>query len=189
MGRERGIVVVNKKTVGIDGLHFQICPFAHSDVLWNGDSSGHVQNSPHVKFIQLRMRKGRKKAMKRLPSTDYYKMYEYWDACNYGGGGRTPKYIIKKANSILDLFDSISKKGFNKKSRIQVLKIPLWISRGFSGGDDLGVPEIFHGHHRIACLYVLGIKSVNVDMCRDDMIGSLHWPQNLSRMGNINHGS
>ena len=180
--KKHGIKEVNRSVVHVGRLHFQICPWAHNPELWNGNNSASVVDSPHVDFLRLRIKEGKKTALKTLNKTRYCRMYEYWDEVRYGGGNRIPSYIKKKAKSLFDLFDSIRKKGFDNRSRIKVLKKPLWISRGLSGGDHLQSPEIFHGHHRVACLYVLGIKQVDVDMCKDTLSGSLSWPQKLSRM-------
>ncbi len=177
--KARGVKRVKSSTILVNQLYFQVCPLAHNPELWNGNMVASVVDSPHVDFLRLRMSAGRKKSIKRLYKTKYCQMYEYWDKCLYGLGGRTPKYILRKATSLLNVFDSISKNGFDKSSRIQVLKTPLWISRGHSGGEHLKAPEIFHGHHRIACLYVLGIKEVNVDMCKDILASTKVWPQKL----------
>jgi len=166
--------------VRLGKLHFQICPWVHDPVLWNGNLSASLIDSPHVDFLKLRIEKGKRQALKQLYNTRYCQMYEYWDWCEYGLGGRTPKYIKRKASNLLELFDSIRKRGFDKSSRVQVLDFPLWNSRGFSGGKHLLAPEIFHGHHRVACLYVLGIKKVGVDICQDIIEGSLKWVQRLN---------
>lgn len=179
----RGIKKRKTRDVIVEDCHFQICPIAHNPDLWSGSLCGEVKKSPHVAFLQLRQEVGKKKALRMLEETNYCKMYKYWDECKYGLGGRNMEYIQRKAKSILSVFDSISKKGFYNKSRIQVMKHPLWCTRGFDKGENLRGPEIFHGHHRMACLYVLGIKTVNVDLCKDVMSDTKEWPQKLSRMG------
>jgi len=145
--------------------------------MWNGGNSS-VENSPHVKFLKL-YRKIGKKIFKQLDYTDYCKMFLYWDEVKYGLGGRNKKYREKKAKRLASVFDSIRKNGYDKKNYIHILKTPLWVTRGFFGGDNLLSPEIFHGHHRVACCYVLGIKKIRAYICKDINPNSLMWPQNL----------
>ncbi len=180
---KKGVKVHNKRKVRIGDLHFQTCPLAYNPDLWNGDVTGGISNSPHVDFILLYQKHG-KGILKLFSETRYYRMYCYWDSIKYGSATppRSKKYMVTKANKLMNTFDSIAKKGFNKKNAISVLDEPLWVSRGFAGGDHLKGPEVFHGHHRAACMFVLGIKMTRADLCKDMQKKSLLWVQQLSRM-------
>lgn len=170
---------VRKKKIAVARLHCLTCPHAHNPDLWNGDESAHILNAPHVEFLRLYI-ENKDNIWSIFRGTRYYRMYEYWDEVGYGLGGRTHEYITRKAKSLLALFESIRKKGYDKNSRIQVLKRPLWVSRGFSGGG-LRAPEIFHGHHRAACCLVLKKKLIDCWICKDMSSGSKLWPQKLPR--------
>ncbi len=180
-----GITVLRSSKFKLGHLHFQICPIVHNVALWNGDESGLVKNSPHVDFLRIYIKTG-KVVLKNLNSTRYCKMYEYWDELKYGSlPPRTPAYIMKKSTNFISTFESIRKKGFNKKNVIQIMGDPLWLTRGFEAGYTLVGPEIFHGHHRIASLYVLGSEKIKAQLCVDAMPGSRKWVQKMDRMGDI----
>ncbi len=165
----------------VEYLHCQMCPWVYCSEVWDGDESGLIENSPHVDFLKRYQELGIK-ILSNLHKTRYSKMYENWDDMGYGLGGRTPDYIKKKARSLMSVFDSICKKGYNRKNKIHVMDKPLWTSRGFDGGDALQGPEIFHGHHRSACLYVLNYKVVKVMVVKDTLPGTNQWPQKLTNV-------
>jgi len=177
----KDIKALKSVTLNVNDLHFQMCPWVYCDEVWNGDKTGLVENSPHVDFLRLYKKMG-KQVLLKLNKTRYSKMYEHWDNMGYGLGGRTPAYIKKKACSLINLFNSIRKKGFDRKSQIQVLETPLWLSRGFDGGDSLVGPEVFHGHHRSACLFVLNKKRVHVTMVLDRLCETKKWTQKLTNV-------
>ena len=105
-------------------------------------------------------------------------MFLYWDEIGYGLGGRNLAYRRRKANTFLTLYRSLKKKGY-KGGPVIALKVPLWNSMGFTGGEMLRSPELFHGHHRVACCYVLGIKTVPGLWAKDLAPNSKKWVQKL----------
>lgn len=180
---KHGILVTKKvNTISLKTIRCLICPPAHCSEIWNGDPSGLLVNAPHIEFLEHYKQIG-ELVFENLPSR-YCRMYEYWDEVGYGLGGRTPEYIMRKARNLAKLFHSVSK-GFRSDRKIQVLGESLWNSRGFSGGEDLVGPEIYHGHHRAACLLFLGKKKCEAIACKDTRKGTKEWVQKLNRMSNL----
>ncbi len=183
MSRE-GISVGKKIVLNTNDLYFQICPIAHNPDLWNGDCKGMIKNSPHVQFLREYEKMGKRELFKpnNIKQTNYHNMFKYWDEIGYGLGGRTYKYIHIKAARLASVYDDMRSFGYRKGSRIQVLKTCLWTSRGFSGREEIDGMEIFHGHHRTACAYVLGIEKIYAHLCKDKARGSKLWVQKLDNM-------
>lgn len=138
------------------------------DSMW---SSYDVTGSPHVRFLEAYIEHG--KNWDVLFDTDYAKRFHIWQNMGFvrGGGGRRDRVYCKlKINNFLRLFNSIKKRGYSAKSRINVLREPFWLTR-----YGVEVPfkgrEIWHGHHRVACCYMLGKKTIPGFIMKDKLRG------------------
>ena len=104
--------------------------------------------SPHYRFLKQHKSFGIHLA--RVNKTSYYKLQELY--------GRNDKWIKEKICKFLDLYNNIFDNGF--KEPIIVVDKPI-ISNKYNSGL-----EIFEGHHRVACCYVLGYKDIECKIVR-----------------------
>ncbi len=165
-------------------LYFQYVPQIFHQQFWPGNDPMLVENSPHVRLLQS-FKQGKRKDV--LMNSDYVRMQQYWSKIGYAGTSvkRDRKMIESKVDKFLQIYESIKKRGFFKKYAIEVLRKPLWLTR-YKHEDNIiqGMlkippgapgpgPEIYHGHHRAACCYVLGIRRIPSRILEDAKPGTM----------------
>ena len=96
--------------------------------------------SPHYIFLDQYLKHG----INNLEKTSYYKLQKLY--------GRKDKWIRKKINKFIKLFEDISNKGY--KNRIIILRKPL-VNNTYNNGF-----EIFEGHHRVSICNILKYKRI-----------------------------
>lgn len=152
---------VSKDKVDIDSLQFQYIPRLVCHRLWLDSDVMKVGFSPHVDLLRIYVNHGLDYSL--MMKSSYAELQRYWNDINFrttNGNVRTEKFIKSKIDGFIKLFNSIKNKGFDRSNHLIVLKKPFWTTRyGFHRdiGDDY---EIWSGHHRASCCYVLGIPAV-----------------------------
>ena len=166
--RVSGLRSLGNSKIRVSKLHFQYVAPVFNDKFWpKRDMS--VLNSPHVRFLKKYKDVGMD--IDALWDTDYVRLMEYWGFLGFGNN-RDKEYIKRKISRFLTLYRGIERHGFRRKHRIQVLKNPFWITRYCGKEKFLKGYEIWHGHHRASCCYVLGISNVPCVILEDIKPGS-----------------
>ncbi len=106
-----------------------------------------VGNMPHVEFLKLYQAGA---STQVLSGTPYYIMLKKY--------GHKSKWIRSKMNSFIKLFEQL-KEG-KLKSPITVVEKPI-IKNKYNDGY-----EIYEGHHRTACYFVMGKKTIFSEIVR-----------------------
>lgn len=161
-----GLITVKKMTVPISDLRFQYISLIYNREFWHGDGSLSVANSPHVRFL----RSYQENPNLDIWHTDYVKLMLYWNSIGFHNRDRP--FIESKVHRLTTLFKSVQKNGFDKTSRINILEEPFWKTRYRKEVPNFSGYEIWHGHHRAACCYVLGITDVPALLMKDGRKGS-----------------
>ena len=159
-----GLKFVRREIIPLQRIHFQyIPPPIFNKQFWHGDGSLLVQNSPHVRFLKQYVEIG--KNYKQLWNTDYVKLMLYWNSLGYHN--RTDKFIKSKIDRFTSLYKNMKRHGFTESNRIEVLKQPFWKTRYVDCPDWVVGYEMWHGHHRAACAYFLGMKEIPCNLWKD----------------------
>jgi len=157
-----GLKRIKKAKLSINCLHFQYNPPIFNEIFWPDLS---VQHSPHVNFLLSYLDGG------NLWESTYVKLLQYWNRIGYGK--RNKKDISQKMKRFINLFNDIRKKK-RIHSFVHVLNSPIWQTRyNTSYPFEKKGYEIWHGHHRSACYYVLGINKVACIVLKDIKPGTL----------------
>ncbi len=106
-----------------------------------------IHSMPHVSLLQAYQDQG-DSVLENLRTTNYYKMQKMY--------GRDKRWIIRKVKAFISLFNYI--KAGKPCDLIEVINKPVVQNNKYSNQY-----EIWEGHHRIACCYVLGHKDI---MCK-----------------------
>ncbi|MFA6088652.1 MAG: hypothetical protein WC755_02195 [Candidatus Woesearchaeota archaeon] len=165
------VIFIKNDKIDVCELKCQYIPNIFSSEIWPGDDPMKIENSPHVELLFSYKKYGLK--YNELFKTRYVRMFQYWNKIGYSvkGTKRDKRYIKKKIVLLIDLFKSIGKVGLKKK--IEVVISPFWLTRYKCDNKNLNGIEIWHGHHRAACLFVLGIKQTICNFYKDAHPGSL----------------
>ena len=149
----RKVTVLKALDISPDDLHFQYFPGRFiREVYGNDGNMMLVKNSPHYSFLEKYVEIG--DAIRSMKDTNYYKMQHMW--------GRGDKYITKKINKIIRLYEQIKKNGLKRK--VQIVEEPLY-ERVFDEGY-----EIYDGHHRAAVCALLRYDVISCEMVTVDFI-------------------
>ncbi len=175
-----GLRVVGKTRIKTEKVHFQYLAPVFNEKFWP-NSSMSLSNSPHVRFLKKYQKAGMN--IDKLWNTDYVKLMEYWNSIGFHK--RDKKFIINKMRRFIRLYESIKKRKFKDKHRIQVLKKPFWITR--YGGEErfLKGYELWHGHHRASCCYALGVNRIPCVILEDKKPGSMKCSRIDKRLNGI----
>ena len=167
--RQHGLKLSQNAIVKLRKLHFQYIEPVFNKKFWPGEGDClAVRNSPHVRFLKTYEKVGSNWDI--LWKTDYINQMKYWYSIGYKK--RNKKFMRRKIQRFISLYCSIKKNGFKQYHRINILKTPLWITRYGKTAPFLKGYEIWHGHHRAACCYVLGIHKVPCAIMRDNKRGT-----------------
>ena len=164
-----GFKLVKKASISVDALNFQCIKPVFCPDLWESHTA---EGSPHARFLRDYMQHG--KDWNILLKTDYIEQYRRWNDMGFrrfNGEERGKPYFKLKILNFISLFQSIKKNGYDSASVLSVLRPPFWATR-YNASMPFSGYEIWHGHHRAACCYVLGIKSVPCNIMKDKKPGS-----------------
>ena len=103
-----------------------------------------IEYSPHVRFLRKYEIIG-DEIFNHITKTPYYKMHKLY--------GKTHEWTMDKIRNFLALYKDIKNKGFT--GVIEILKKPMH-RNPFNDGH-----EIYEGHHRISCCYILGYENIS----------------------------
>lgn len=150
--------------VPLEDLHVRFIPVV--SVPWEGMK---IIDSPHVELFRMYKRHGYK--------------WNYFRNCPYVlerrhrrdiGMARWTEHYIRFYHlpKRFAIYDSIRRKGYNKKFPIEVLKRPFWETR--FGYEGLEGPEIWTGAGRAAAMVVLGKNNIPCKWYEDTKPGTGH---------------
>ncbi len=168
MAKSDYLKYIRTRDVKTGRLHFQYVPAVFNQYFWHGDGTLLIKNSPHIRFLQTFDKVGMN--WDELWKTDYVNLMLYWNSIGYHN--RTDEFIRSKIKRFTTLFRSMKNNGYRPQSRIEILKTPFWESRYGVKTDFVRGYEIWHGHHRAACCYFLGIKIMTCNLMADAKSGS-----------------
>jgi len=157
-----GLRFIKYKKININELHFQYIPIVYNEKFWAGRKLT-IANSPHVRLLKQYKKIGTQ--WEELWQTDYVKMMEYWNSIGFHKRDKT--FIISKMKRFFILYKSIKSKGYQESNCISVLSRPLYVTRYGHEESFLEGYEIWHGHHRAVCCYVVGIKKIKCKLFKD----------------------
>ena len=172
---------IKKLAIPISQLHFQYLEPVFNKKFWP-ENDMLVANSPHVHFLKLYQKHGDN--FKELWKSRYVQQFLYWR--RIGFHHRDDKYIKSKIRRVVNLYNSIKRHGYIKKHRISALSESIWASRYGGKNVFLGDYEIWHGHHRSAVCYVLGIKEVPCILFQNILFNTKKGDKLLKRINSIN---
>ena len=157
--------------VRVVDLHIRYIPIVTPLEFWGGcypDMA--VPTSPHVELYRTYKKHGYKRVW--LASTRYVKERQH--RREHGQPKWTDKHIHQYhlQGHRFPIYESMRKKGFQKKHPLIVLHEPFWTTRFDFREPWLHGPEIWTGAGRAAAAYVLGIESIYVVWHRDRFPGS-----------------
>jgi len=142
-----------------------------------------IKNSPHFKFLNEYIKFGIAKLKKNFLKTEYYSFFKGMNRIGKKINLYSPdqdivinysdEQIWEKAQKFIELYESIKKFGYLGKKRFQhryiiVCEVPFIESR-FGIALNQTPYEIFSGHHRAACLLLMGEENIKVLVIRDKL--------------------
>ena len=101
-----------------------------------------IKNSPHVDLLNKYNNND------NIDDSNYYQMQKLY--------GKKDLWIKEKINKFIKLYESIKLEGY--QDLIEVLETPI------TPNKYNNKYEIYEGHHRCSCLYVLGYKAIRVKL-------------------------
>jgi hypothetical protein len=147
------IEVIHTCIINIDYIKAQYNPNRFRALMINSDSTFEplaIGGLPHINLINRYINDGRPKTLATIDSSPYGKMQKRY--------GHILNEIENRAKRLFALYEDIKINGL--KERPEIMIQPLLQN------DYNDSYEIYEGHHRLACCYVLNQKYVEVDVCR-----------------------
>jgi hypothetical protein len=118
--------------------------FKHWKLLHEGpdDKVLNMIYSPHYRLLKSYKEQ-------KYETTPYYKLQKLY--------GRNDKWIRKKINKFIDMYENIKTNGFKDDPKIVVLINPI-VENKYNDSY-----EIFEGHHRVAICLALNIDCIQIE--------------------------
>jgi|GEM_PF-2761746 hypothetical protein len=131
----------------------------------DGSPNWLIENSMHCSMYNSFLRQGE---LKELQELDYWKWQSYLD--KNGINERPPSWIEIKIQKGINVLNSIRSSGFNEcniKNLPWLVTKPICLTR-YGIKHKIQGYEIYDGHHRVAALSSLGIKTINAIIVVDN---------------------
>ena len=157
-----------KEKVQLEALHIRYIPVVTPMDIYEGDLS--LINSPHVEMLEMYEKHGFD--WRKLKKTRYVK--ERRRRFKIGMSKWTDGYILNvHLPKRFKLFESIRKKGYDRRQPIEILEEPFWVSRFGLKNAWVDGPEIWTGAGRAAARWVLGKRTIWAEWYEDRRPGSM----------------
>lgn len=168
--KQSELVFLETISIPLCELRFQYIGTTYNAEVFPGKDPMRVSNTPHVRLLEKYLSVG--KDWDELWDSDYVRMLQYWESIGYTGSSknRDKKFIMQRIKKLITLYESIKKIGI--ESPIEVLEESFWKTRYNAKEPFLDKYEIWHGHHRSACAFLLGMDNVICRLLRDKNPGT-----------------
>jgi hypothetical protein len=148
----------------------------------DGSIDRSICNSPHYNLLKLYEKNGLDWIVCNVKALQYYdffmKMNLIGEKTNLFDSSKKIKFnhtkddILNKIRNFINLYNSIKKNGYlsgnNKGKYISILTKPLAVTR-FNKRKTYESYGVFSGHHRLACLAVLGVDYADTLLLNDNL--------------------
>jgi hypothetical protein len=112
-----------------------------------------ISESPHCDLLRNYI-DNKEKVFDNIKKSMYYRMHKLY--------GKNHKWTINKIKTFFNLYEDIKKRGFI--GEIVLINKPV-VENKYNDGY-----EIYEGHHRTSCCYMLGLDTVNSQLVRTDIV-------------------